>query len=801
MPLSAELRHGQVVVLATAADGDALVELVQKARFDVVPAATLPAFARALADVPVPVGVVPYEAVARGLPERLHEVRQVVPNARMIALHDPASERLRVGQRLWVRGLLDELIPRSTPVTELRRVLTQAFADSVNSAGGSGPAELPWRGLHRALSGAGSVDGVLHALELHLIGLLDCWVFEVLLVDRGRLHVFWQRPARLDLGRAAASAACAAVGAFAPAPIDPQSLEVLEHSPSLGAGDAEADLDDDLALDDPAALAFDTAVFTREKTSPPSTILARPMVVNGELVGAVAAVVPEADVTSAPGRLDLIVTHLGAALAQAIQLEWAEQRALRDPLTGALSRRTLDGLLDAEWQRAERYGLPLSLAVLDLDEFKAINDTHGHQAGDLALLRVVEFVRAHLRDCDQLVRWGGDEFVVVLPHTDPADAALVIERIRHELHRRTVEEPPILRLSAGVAGVPIHTAASPAALLALADGALRAAKRGGRGAVGMALGRSGAAPCAPRKCASAALLTGDVRLGERAARALFAAGFEVHGVTPRRPLAAHELAHAGVVVTSSNHLAEVRRALERHAQPPPPLVVLSQFESRTAAIQAIARHHLAHVVDEGERLFSTLGKLSLVDPTGLGRHLQSGARVVSATVRDAQDKHAAIAAVRAAAAGVHCHPTVVTKLGTTLGAMLDGALPDAVPGRESARAVLQWATDARHLAVSVGDPAGRLRPSEVHVGLLRAVGRELEGAPPAPAVDPLGLGAMLRTFDEVYVNISPGVLSEVVGIVDLEPDLAERERRPPSFGVFAPAETRRDPARPTARMA
>jgi len=101
--------------------------------------------------------------------------------------------------------------------------------------------------------------------------------------------------------------------------------------------------------------------------------------------------------------------------------------ANHDPLTGLYNRRHIQNVLDNLLSQAARYGTPLSIVLLDLDLFKPINDTHGHPAGDAVLKSCTQMLRNHIRDADIIGRWGGEEFIVLLPHTDNA-AALIAAR-------------------------------------------------------------------------------------------------------------------------------------------------------------------------------------------------------------------------------------------------------------------------------------------------------------------------------------------------------------------------------------
>lgn len=124
-----------------------------------------------------------------------------------------------------------------------------------------------------------------------------------------------------------------------------------------------------------------------------------------------------------------------------------------DALTGLFNRRRLTQELNTHFQAFARYGTATTLLLLDMDHFKAINDTHGHQAGDMALVAVANACRAHLRSTDIASRIGGDEFVIVLPHTSAAQSKEFANRLRKEikldLHRFTVDGVPPT-ISAGV---------------------------------------------------------------------------------------------------------------------------------------------------------------------------------------------------------------------------------------------------------------------------------------------------------------------------------------------------------------
>jgi two-component system, cell cycle response regulator len=161
--------------------------------------------------------------------------------------------------------------------------------------------------------------------------------------------------------------------------------------------------------------------------------------------------------------------------------------ARTDPLTGLANYRALMERASEELSRARRYAHPLSAVMIDVDNLKEVNDRHGHDAGNRALLNLTRILRVTLRQTDFAARYGGDEFVVLLPHHTPAEAAVVVERIRRilagaQLTTSSGEIIPItLTVSAGIAG---HDPSEPRhdceALLKLADAALYEAKHGGR---------------------------------------------------------------------------------------------------------------------------------------------------------------------------------------------------------------------------------------------------------------------------------------------------------------------------------
>lgn len=171
---------------------------------------------------------------------------------------------------------------------------------------------------------------------------------------------------------------------------------------------------------------------------------------------------------------------------EALQLnQLLKDRAERDGLTGLYNHRRLLELVDMEFLRASRYGRPFSILMIDLDGFKGINDTLGHQKGDWVLKRTAELLKRNLRNVDILSRYGGDEFVAVLPETSPQAAFRLGERILREIRQNPyLDGERIFPLSASIGVASYHPKLSGAgALLREADLALYAAKRRGRNQV------------------------------------------------------------------------------------------------------------------------------------------------------------------------------------------------------------------------------------------------------------------------------------------------------------------------------
>lgn len=208
------------------------------------------------------------------------------------------------------------------------------------------------------------------------------------------------------------------------------------------------------------------------------SIAVTPIYLDGEIIGCL----NQADATDTrfqPGmdttHLERLAHKLSLCLSNATAHEKLKFLAYHDPLTGLLNRRVLETVLKREITRAQRYSSQLSIVFIDLDQFKQINDTYGHDRGDEVLRHLAEKLSAMVRDSDIVARYAGDEFIAVLPETSPQNAAKLMKRMQQDLVRNplTVGEATIpLAISFGVASIsdlPAGASVDPSELLKQAD--------------------------------------------------------------------------------------------------------------------------------------------------------------------------------------------------------------------------------------------------------------------------------------------------------------------------------------------
>lgn len=216
----------------------------------------------------------------------------------------------------------------------------------------------------------------------------------------------------------------------------------------------------------------------------PLAALCVPLIANGRLVGAVQATRKRADgdaFTQDEARVvELVCSSLATALANAIDYHDATRQTLIDDLTRLYNVRYLYQTLEGEIRRARRYGSAVSVVFMDLDGFKMVNDAYGHRAGSATLTEVAQVITRSVRDSDFVARYGGDEFVLMLPETPAKRALQMAERVRQriEAHRFKggVGADIYLTASFGVASFPEH-ATQAEKLIELADAAMYEAKQ------------------------------------------------------------------------------------------------------------------------------------------------------------------------------------------------------------------------------------------------------------------------------------------------------------------------------------
>jgi diguanylate cyclase (GGDEF)-like protein len=213
-----------------------------------------------------------------------------------------------------------------------------------------------------------------------------------------------------------------------------------------------------------------------------------PIIVHERLLGVAHWIRPvhrpfaQEDVT----RLASLVPQAAVALENLRIREEIHSLAATDGLTGLWNHRRMHDLLAEEMRRSSRYHRALSALMLDVDSFKAFNDTYGHPNGDQLLRRIAGVLHNNVRTVDHLGRYGGEEFLVILPETTKDDACRLAERIRSEVEAHatvTIDEVTVHRtVSVGVASYP-EDALNPAELVQRADEALYRAKRAGKNCV------------------------------------------------------------------------------------------------------------------------------------------------------------------------------------------------------------------------------------------------------------------------------------------------------------------------------
>lgn len=299
---------------------------------------------------------------------------------------------------------------------------------------------------------------------------------------------------------------------------NPQSVHIFLYEAGalrFGAAlDAEGNRNRIVSLPRPDGLTYTVArtrqtIFIEEmrnhplfKTAPPEwqgAIIGIPLKSDETVVGVM-------NMSLRPGRtfspaelrlLDLLATQAAVAIVNARLHQVMSKEAMSDMLTGLPNRRALDARLENEVQRAARYGHPFAVLMMDLDGFKSINDTYGHDVGDRVLRDFARFLSEAKRSSDFLARYGGDEMTMIMPETDGNSAAQLAALIKQRMEKFEPDLPdgakPHLGISGGIAVYPQH-AKTASDLLRASDEALYRAKRHARGSFLVARGVTGELP-------------------------------------------------------------------------------------------------------------------------------------------------------------------------------------------------------------------------------------------------------------------------------------------------------------------
>lgn len=437
------------------------------------------------------VSVIAFQALWPVPQSAIRTLRQRAPGLRLIVAHEPDSARMQLGRRLWTVNLIDYWIPQYTPPHEMRPLLRQAYTDALIESAtrhrhrpAARGGDRSWglldllKSVGQALNNERQLEGLVRRLRLRLHEVIEFQLMQILAVNGPSPRLFSLPTVRLDYGMIwdMAGLLCSSALPFLDEPVSIDDLEVI-HTPPLSAADEEED--------------------SRSNQRPPQQII-HPMIVHGELAGCLGLVLPPD--TRAPHdqrlAIEILANQLGSALVNVERRGLAEATSTVDQLTGLPNARYLGEVLPRELQRARRYKTPVSVAIFDVDRLRDVNQRFGYVVGDAVLVGVGSRLDGLRRETDQLLRYGGKKFILVLPETGPSEAAIAIERIRATLKSKPAFAsdrvgPIQVSCTVGIASYPACPASSAAELISVAEQALRSAKLAGPDQVCIA---AGAAP-------------------------------------------------------------------------------------------------------------------------------------------------------------------------------------------------------------------------------------------------------------------------------------------------------------------
>jgi diguanylate cyclase (GGDEF)-like protein len=274
-------------------------------------------------------------------------------------------------------------------------------------------------------------------------------------------------------------------------PHTPGGVRSEEHWRKMLTGDAELPLGSETKAAKQAAAGM--GIIKRKENG--QFVVAVPLICGERILGVLEGLREGKDARAFKktdvSLLDALSLPIASALANAVRIAEAERLSQTDDLTKLHNARYLRQFLLNEIRRARRYGSSVAALFLDLDDFKQINDEHGHLVGSHVLMEMATVILSSVRDTDAVARYGGDEFVIVLPDTGVELAGAVAERIRQKIGRYRFTGGRRLQLSLtasfGVAAFPQH-ASSPQQLIACADTAMYEAKAANKNCVKFAAG-------------------------------------------------------------------------------------------------------------------------------------------------------------------------------------------------------------------------------------------------------------------------------------------------------------------------
>jgi len=274
-------------------------------------------------------------------------------------------------------------------------------------------------------------------------------------------------------------------------PHHPSGVRSEEHWHRMLTGEADLPLGSETRAAKSAAAGM--GIIKRKENG--QFVVAIPLICGERILGVIEGVREEKDSRafkkSDVALLDSLSLPIASALANAVRIAEAERLSQTDDLTKLHNARYLRQFLLNEIRRARRYGTSVAALFLDLDDFKRVNDEHGHLVGSHVLMEMASVILSSVRDTDAVARYGGDEFVIVLPDTGTELAGAVAERIRQKIGRYQFTGGRRLQLSLtasfGVAAFPLH-ASSPQQLIACADTAMYEAKAANKNCVRFASG-------------------------------------------------------------------------------------------------------------------------------------------------------------------------------------------------------------------------------------------------------------------------------------------------------------------------